>query len=147
MFDSLKRFFFKNNKDITCERKKNSEKNKEAMAAFQKQIEMKHLAKNETFLRIRQREEHEFVSSVEASKNLVLDVETNGLSSKQCDLLSLAIYCPDKEKMYNRFLPLELNDSVLTTNINGITEEMLKGAVALSQEEVDKIITEYIYQL
>lgn len=104
---------------------------------------MKRLAKKEEFLRIRQREEREFVSSVEASKYLVLDVETNGLSSKQCDLLSLAIYSPDKEKMYNRFLPLELNNSVITTNINGITEEMLKGAVALSQEEVDKIINEF----
>ena len=145
MFEFLKRFFSKKViEDSMCENEKHDHyKNEEALAQFRIKMEMERAAKKEKFLEIRQREEQEFVSSVDASKYLVLDVETNGLSSKQCDLLSIAIYCPDKETMYNRFLPLELNSSVLTTYINGITDEMLKGAEALTQEEVNQIITDF----
>lgn len=81
--------------------------------------------------------------SVIASQYVVLDVETNGLSSLRDDLLSISIYQPDTQKMYNRFLPLELNRDVYTTHINGITKKNLKKATPLSQDEVDVLIDEY----
>lgn len=76
-------------------------------------------------------------------KYVVLDVETNGLSSLHDDLLSISIYQPDTQKLYNRFLPLELDNDVWTTHINGITKKDLKKAVPLSQDEVDALIEEY----
>ena len=77
------------------------------------------------------------------SKYVVLDVETNGLSSLNDDLLSLSIYKPDDEKIYNRFFPLELNKNVYTTHINGITKKDLKGMKALTQEEIDILISDF----
>ena len=74
---------------------------------------------------------------------VVLDVETNGTSSIRHDLLSLSIYKPDDGKMYNRFFPLELNNFVETTYINGITKKMLGSATPLTQDEVDTIINEF----
>ena len=81
--------------------------------------------------------------SIVASQYVVLDVETNGLSSWGYDLLSISIYQPDTQKMYNRFLPLELKRNVYTTHINGITKEDLKKATPLSQDEVDELIDEF----
>lgn len=78
--------------------------------------------------------------SVVASQYVVLDVETNGLSSLRDDLLSISIYQPDTQKLYNRFLPLELDRDVYTTHINGITKKDLKKATPLSQNEVDVLI-------
>lgn len=46
---------------------------------------------------------------------VVLDVETNGLKSKEDDLLSISIYKPDDGRTYDRFLPLDLNRDVCTT--------------------------------
>lgn len=77
---------------------------------------------------------------VDPSKFVVLDVETNGLSSIRDDLLSISIYKPDTGESYNRFLPLELNAEVVTTEINGIKTKDLKGLLPLSQDEVDTII-------
>lgn len=76
-------------------------------------------------------------------KYVVLDVETNGLSSLHDDLLSVSIYKPDDNKLFDRFLPLELNSSIYTTHINGITKKKLKGAKPFSQEEIDNIIKEF----
>lgn len=81
--------------------------------------------------------------SVIASQYVVLDVETNGLSSLRDDLLSISIYQPDTQKMYNRFLPLELNRDVYTTHINGITKKDLKKATPLNQDEVDALFDEF----
>lgn len=78
--------------------------------------------------------------NVDPSKYVVLDVETNGLSSNKDDLLSISIYKPDTGETFNRFLPLELNPEVVTTQYNGIETKDLKGLVPLSQEEVDRII-------
>ena len=42
--------------------------------------------------------------SVFASDYVVLDVETNGLSSLRDDLLSISIYQPDTQKLYKKNL-------------------------------------------
>jgi Zn finger protein HypA/HybF involved in hydrogenase expression/DNA polymerase III epsilon subunit-like protein len=76
-------------------------------------------------------------------KYVVLDVETNGLKSKECDLLSISIFRPDTNQTYNRFLPLSLQRNVLTTEHNGITKDMLYGKEPLSQDEVDQLISSF----
>ena len=78
--------------------------------------------------------------NVDPSKYVVLDVETNGRSSIKDDLLSISIYKPDTGETFKRFLPLELNPEVVTTQYNGIETKDLMGLVPLSQEEVDRII-------
>lgn len=80
------------------------------------------------------------MSIVDSSKYVVLDVETNGLSSVRDDLLSISIYKPDTGEVYTRFLPLELQSKVLTTGINGIKTSDLKGLKPLNQDEVDELI-------
>ena len=82
-------------------------------------------------------------SKINAKDYVVLDVETNGLSSLKDDLLSISIYKPDDKKIYNRFLPLELSDHVYTTDINGITSKMLKDKLPLTQEEFDKTVKDF----
>lgn len=72
-----------------------------------------------------------------AENYVVLDVETNGLSSESDDLLSISFYMPDKDKIYERFLPLELNSAVKTTKINGIRVSDLRGKKPLTQDEID----------
>ncbi len=74
---------------------------------------------------------------------VVLDVETNGMSSLKDDLLSISIYKPDDQKIYNRFLPLELMNFVWTTDINGITREMLEDKKPLTQKEFDNLIIDF----
>ena len=91
-------------------------------------------------------QESGIIYSVDPSKYVVLDVETNGLSSVRDDLLSISIYKPDTEELYNRFLPLELNSKVVTTEINGIRTKDLIGLEPLSQEEVDEIIQTFELQ-
>ena len=78
-------------------------------------------------------------------KYVVLDVETTGLKSKEDDLISISIYKPDTDKMYNRFLPLELRDSIPkeAAAVNGITKRMLKGKNPLTQDEVDWLIENF----
>ena len=82
-------------------------------------------------------------NSVDPTKYVVLDVETNGLSSVNDDLLSISIYRPDTEEKFNRFLPLELQDCVYTSYINGIRKSDLRGKKPLSQNEVDSIIRDF----
>ena len=77
------------------------------------------------------------------SKYVVLDVETNGLSSIKHDLLSISIFKPDTNKTYNRYLPLELNSVVATTRFNGIRTKDLADLLPLSQEEVNEIIRDF----
>lgn len=74
---------------------------------------------------------------------LVLDVETNGLNSNKDDLLSLTIYDPHSENLFNKFLPLHLNYDVYTTQFNGITKDTLKEATHLTQEEVTRLIYDF----
>lgn len=70
-------------------------------------------------------------------------METNGISSKKYDLLSISLYKPDDQKIFNKFLPLQLNDRVLTTEYNGITDADLKGASHVTQEDLDKLIVDF----
>lgn len=77
------------------------------------------------------------------TRYVVLDVETNGLKSKEDDLLSISILKPDDGKTYNRFLPLELDSAVYTTDINGITDSDLKGKQPLTQAEVNNLIADF----
>ncbi len=81
--------------------------------------------------------------SIDPKKYVVFDVETNGLKSKEDDLMSISFFKPDDGKTYNRFLPLELSCVVKTTKYNGITEEMLKDKLPLTQEEFDEVIKEF----
>ena len=81
--------------------------------------------------------------STNPSEYVVFDVETNGLKSKQDDLLSISFYKPDDGKEYSKFLPLELNRKIVTTHINGVTEENLVGATALTQLEFDHLVEEF----
>lgn len=74
---------------------------------------------------------------------VVLDVETNGLKSKEDDLLSISIYKPDDGRTYDRFLPLDLNRDVCTTGINGITKSDLEGQKHLTQSEVNALFREF----
>lgn len=73
---------------------------------------------------------------------VVLDVETTGLKSREDDLLSISVYRPDTGESFNRFLPLELRDSIPQdiTDINGIRESDLEGCGPLTQMEVDRLI-------
>ena len=80
---------------------------------------------------------------INPEKYVVFDVETNGLKSKEDDLLSITFYKPDDGKIYNRFLPLELSNRVKTTRINGITKKTLAGAKPLTQTEFDSIIDDF----
>ena len=75
-----------------------------------------------------------------AKDYVVLDVETNGLSKKLDDLLSISIYDPLKKVCYNRFLPLDMQPSVATGWINGIADIDLLNKKHLNQDEVNKII-------
>ena len=71
---------------------------------------------------------------------VVLDVETNGLSSTEDDILSITIYRPDNGMLYNRFLPLIMNPRVRTTRYNGIKTKDLEGTSHITQNEADEII-------
>ena len=81
--------------------------------------------------------------NTDANRYVVFDTETNGLKSKEDDLLSISFYKPDDGKSYNRFLPLELASEVKTTQYNGITKQDLIKTTPLTQKEFDFIIKEY----
>ena len=78
--------------------------------------------------------------NIDPTEYVVFDVETNGLKSKKDDLLSISFYKPDDQKEYSKFLPLELNQRIVTTHINGITDQDLVGATALNQDEFNYIV-------
>lgn len=81
--------------------------------------------------------------STNPAEYIVFDVETNGIDSKKYDLLTISFFKPDDGRSYSKFLPLELNSKVVTTEINGITEKDLDGATALTQDEFNQILDEF----
>jgi len=85
----------------------------------------------------------EIKMAVDKSKYIVLDLETNGLTVDD-DILSISLYKPDDEIMYNKFLPLERAKLIKTTRINGITVTDLKGARELTQQDVYEIIKRFV---
>jgi len=74
------------------------------------------------------------------NKYLVFDVETNGVRKSNDDLLSISIYDPSTGICYNRYFPLELQPIILTTFINGITDETLKDATHMTQDELNQVL-------
>lgn len=74
---------------------------------------------------------------------VVLDVETNGLRSREHDLLSISLFKPDDGREYDRLLPLDLNQDVYTTGVNGIRKRDLMGKRPLTQGEVDELFREF----
>lgn len=82
--------------------------------------------------------------SLDKSKYVVLDVETNGLNLAY-DLLSISLYLPDTNKKYERYLPLEKNKflNLEACKINGITEDKIKDKKPITQEEWDLLVDEY----
>lgn len=68
------------------------------------------------------------------NKYVVLDVETNGIRKSNDDLLSISLYDPTSGICYNRFLPLDLQPTVLTGWINGIKDADLRYKAHLGQE-------------
>lgn len=141
MFEKLRNIF--KDKEKNMEKEDNGYKPSVSSEEIAIKLQEEKERRVKAFDEIREKEEREFVSSVDSTKYVVLDVETNGLSSRAHDLLSLAIYKPDTDTMFHRFFPLELNDRVLTTEINGITKGMLKGANPLTQSDVDELIKEF----
>ena len=90
------------------------------------------------------RKKYQFEDDIlDESKFLVIDVETNGLNSKNCDLLEVAIYRPDTNTMYHKLLPLEKNNNVYTAEFNGLTKSKLKKAKALTDEDVKGLIKDF----
>lgn len=80
-------------------------------------------------------------SNTYTDKYIVVDVETNGIRKANDDLLSVSIYDPLTGSCYNRFLPLDLQPTVLTTFINGITDDQLNYETHINQEELNQIIS------
>lgn len=74
---------------------------------------------------------------------VVLDVETNGISSSTDDLLSISLYDPQLGIGVTKYLPLDLQPCVLTTSINGINDSFLDNRTHLAQEEIDLAIKRF----
>jgi DNA polymerase III epsilon subunit-like protein len=82
---------------------------------------------------------------IDSSKYVVLDVETNGTRPKRDDILSISIYKPDDGRMYNRFLPLEKQTLINpdAAAVNGITNDDLRDAEPITQDELDALIVDF----
>ena len=82
---------------------------------------------------------------IDKTKYVVLDTETNGLNPNYHDLLSLAIYKPDDEKVFHQYFPLHRNKRIYeeASKINGITMDDLIDAKDLTQRDVDILIKEF----
>lgn len=113
---------------------------------LQKLFDLKHKKQNEEIIKSQEKYYLKYKNeqiNVDPKKYVVLDVETNGLSSRRHDLLSISIFKPDDNKKYIKFLPLDLNDDIFTTKINGIKKSDLKNATHLTQEDFDEIIINF----
>ena len=98
MFDRIKKLIKTN--DVPIDDIPKGTESPLELKDIQSLIEADRERRQKAFREIRQREEANFISNVDPTKYVVLDVETNGLSAKVHDLLSIAIYKPDMETMY-----------------------------------------------
>lgn len=77
-------------------------------------------------------------------KYVVLNVETNWLSSLNCDLLSISIYKPDNEKIYERqgvkiYTQVEYKNNMMCKDIEIIEfNGLLKNLVKFKCKKCDK---------
>lgn len=74
------------------------------------------------------------------NKYLVMEMETNGCRPGSDDILSLSIYNPTTGICYNRFLALDRQPVVYSTNINGIHTSDLIKETPISQDELHQLI-------
>lgn len=85
------------------------------------------------------------VMECDPAKFVVVDVETNGTSSIEDDLLAISLYRPDSGSKWTKLLPLEKNDHVYPekTEIHGIRDEDLVDATPLTQSEVNDLFAQF----
>lgn len=83
------------------------------------------------------------IAPYEYSRNDVFfDIETTGLNPLFDDVLSIALFQPSTGKSFHKYLPLEKQSFIPEEayDINGITEDMIKGSNPLRQQDVDVLI-------
>lgn len=74
---------------------------------------------------------------------LVLDIETTGLDYIKDDILSLSIFDPKNNKIFQKYFPLAKRKRILNSKIHGITPKFLKGANHFSQSDIDYLIKDF----
>ena len=74
---------------------------------------------------------------------LVLDIETTGLDYIKEDILSLSIFDPKNNKIFQKYFPLAKRKRILNSKIHGITPKFLKGANHFSQSNIDYLIKDF----
>lgn len=73
---------------------------------------------------------------------VVIDIETTGLDFLNDDIIQIAIYKNENEK-YVRYLPLKKKKTNEAFYINKINDKILENTNALSQNEVNDLITKF----
>lgn len=74
--------------------------------------------------------------------DVYLDLETTGLNPLFDDILSIGLFQPSTGRHFYKYLPLEKRSHIPedASAINGITDEMVKTAVSLTQAEINHLI-------
>ena len=73
---------------------------------------------------------------------VLLDIETTGLNAIMDDIIQICIY-NNRDDYYEKYLPLEQRDENLAIEVNRISNELLKDAVPLTQQDVDDLIKRF----
>lgn len=77
--------------------------------------------------------------------DVYLDLETTGLNPLFDDILSIGLLQPSTGRRFHKYLPLEKRSHIPeeASTINGITDEMIETAVALTQAEINRLIEHF----
>lgn len=91
--------------------------------------------------------DHNFASKMtecltRTDEYVVLDIETTGLNPLTDDIIQICVYKNENE-YYSKYLPLMKKTTNTAFEINKITDETLKNATALTQQDVDYIIEKF----